>query len=99
MTKPELADSATKCNLTVEETGKIDIEPIGKMLDSNALAIPSSEAVPQQTLKYREVEPVKTSQRVGKLDIVEGKLYCLEPGGQPEKALKLDLDLYQMEDF
>jgi superfamily I DNA/RNA helicase len=98
LTKPEIVDPVAKCSLIVEETGKMDFERIGKMLENNALGIRNLEAVHQQALECREVEPAKTSPRAVKLEFGQGKLYDLEPGRQPEKTLKIDLDLYQMED-
>ena len=99
MTKPELTDPATKCSLSLEEAGKTDLEHIGKMLENNALAIRRLETIPQLKLKQRETEPMKTNPGVAKLDIFEGKIHNMESGSQPEKAPKIDLDLYQMEEF
>jgi len=99
LTKPELADPAVKCALATEETGKIDLGQIGKMLQNNPPEISSIEAVSQQMSKSRELELAETTPRMGKLDNLKEGLYNMELGRQPEKALKIDLDLYQMEDF
>jgi len=96
LTKPELIDPAVKCALAIEETGKIDL---GKMLQNNPPEISSIEAVSQQMSKSRELELAETTPRMGKLDNLKEGLYNMELGRQPEKALKIDLDLYQMEDF
>ena len=96
MTKPELIDPAVKCALAIEETGKIDL---GKMLQNNPPEISSIEAVSQQMSKSRELELAETTPKMGKLDNLKEGLYNMELGRQPEKALKIDLDLYQMEDF
>ena len=99
MTKHELADSALKCPLELEEAGKVELGTVGKMLDNNALAIRGVDAVPKRIPKRKVGLTAKPSSRVSRLAKITRKLYDLEPNGEPEKPLKISLDLYQMEQF
>jgi hypothetical protein len=99
LTKHELADSALKCPLELEEAGKVELGTVGKMLDRNAFAIRGVVAVPKRVPKRKAALTAKASPRVSRLVKVTRKLYDLEPNGEPEKPLKVSLDLYQMEQF
>ena len=98
LTKHEHVDAALKCSLEVEELGKIDQVSVGKLHEDNAFVICDLDAAPRSTLKQKQVVPVKLNLDVGKLGKVTRKLYDLDPVCGPEKPLKIDLDLYQMED-
>ena len=99
MTKHEQVDPALKCHLEVEEASKMDQGSIGKMFENNAFVIADVETVPHRTSKQKRGVPVRAKLSVSKLGKVARKLYDLEPVCEPEKTLKIDLDLYQMEDF
>jgi len=99
LTKHEPVDPALRCHLEVEEASKIDQGSLGKMFENNAFVIADVETVPHRTPKQKTDVPVKANLSVSKLGKVARKLYDLEPICEPEKTLKIDLDLYQMEDF
>ena len=98
MTKQEHVDAALKCSLEVEEVGKIDQVSVRKLHEDSAFVICDLDAAPGSTLKQKQMVPVKLNLDVGKLGKVTRKLYDLDPVCGPEKPLKIDLDLYQMED-
>lgn len=98
LTKHEQAEAALKCQLDVEQSSKVDLGSVGKMLESNVFAIRSLEIVPCQVLKHEDATVVNASLKADKLGKVGTKLYDLEPACDREKPLKIDLDLYQMED-
>ena len=98
LTKQEHVDAALKCSLEVEELGKIDQVSVGKLHEDSAFVICDLDAAPRSTLKQKQVVSVKLNLDVGKLGKVTRKLYDLDPVCGPEKPLKIDLDLYQMED-
>jgi len=99
LTKHELADSALKSALDLEEAGKVELGTVAKMLDHSAFVIRGVEAIPKRVPKRKVALAAKASSRVSKLAKVTRRLYDLEPNGEPEKPLKVDLDLYQMEQF
>ena len=99
MTKPEI-DPTTKCSLNVEDTGKIGLEQIGRMLETSMPAIHILETVPTETMSFTEnPATADTSPKARRMDFAERELFDLEAGSRSEKVLKIDLDLYQMEDY
>ncbi len=99
MTKQETGEPVLKCHLDIEETVKVDCENLGKMLETNAFVINDGKIVSSSVSKRKSVTPAKTSSRVDNLDNVTKKLYNLEPAGETEKPLRINLGLYQMENF
>ena len=99
MTKHEPVDAALKCPLELEEAGKVELVTVGKMLEDNVFVIRDVQVVPKHVRKPKVAATVKAGVKVNGLGKVTRKLYDLEPSGEPEKPLKIDLGLYQMEDF
>ncbi len=99
LTKHEPIDSSLRCRLDIEEPTKIDHRNIEKMLEPNPFIISSEETIPRRPAKEKEIGSIKENSGVVKLGRVARKLYGLEPTCEPEKPLKIELDLYQMEDF
>ena len=85
-----------KCNLTLEDE-KIEVTP--QIID-NTMQIGATNVMhkPKGKMKVRVVKtkmPVKRS----RLEKITNHLYDLEDCTGPEKALNIDLDLYQMEEY
>jgi len=99
LTKQEPVEPALKCHLDIEEADKIECGNLGKMLEKNAFVIRDVEIVPRRTPKRKVVIAAKASSKVNRLGKITKKLYDLEPTHEPEKPLKIDLNLYQMENF
>ncbi len=94
MTKHEQGEAALKAQLDLEEAGKVDLASFNKMLESNTFVFRSLETIPCSVPIGEDIENRQTN----KLGKVGRKLYDLEQDCGPEKRLKIDLDLYQMED-
>lgn len=69
------------------------------MLENNAFALQDVETVIPQPLMQKRTKSDKAKSNISKLGKVTRRLYDLEPFCQPEKPLKIDLNLYQMEDL
>ncbi len=95
MTK-NLHEDHLKLALTLEDP-KIEVTP--KIID-NTLVLASPTILPKPKAKMK-VRMVKTKVTVKKtrLDRATSNLYDLEDTCGPEKALNIDLGLYQMEDY
>ncbi len=84
-----------KCNLTVE-----DAKVTPQIID-NSLVIAGPHIVHKpksQKVKVRMVKAKLTAKK-SRLDRATSHLYDLEDCHGPEKALNIDLGLYQMEDY
>jgi len=99
LTKHEPVDAALKCPLELAEAGKVELGTVEKMLEDNVFVIRDVQVVPKRVRKPKVTAAAKANVKVSGLGKVTRKLYDLEPGGEPEKLLKIDLGLYQMEDF
>ena len=99
MTKHVTPEEALKCPLGLDEAGKVG-EGVNKLLENNALVIRSAQVnlVQDTKLKIPLVKARKTVKK-SRLGKITEKLYNLESCDLPEKPLKLDLGLYQMEDY
>jgi hypothetical protein len=85
-----------KCNLTIEDA---KLEPT---LIDNSLAIAAPTRIvckPKSTKVKTRVVKAKMTTKKSRLDRATANLYDLEDSHGPEKALNIDLGLYQMEDF
>ena len=95
MTK-NLNEDPLKLHLSIEDP-KIQVTP--KIIDDTLVLCASTILPkPEEKLKVRMVKP-KVSTKKSRLDKATSHLYDLEDSHAPEKALNLDLGLYQMEDF
>lgn len=85
-----------KCDLNVDDV-KVDVE--AKIID-DTIVIGSTHEIkkPKDKVKMRMVGE-KVVVKKSRLEKVTSYLYDLEDSCGPEKALDIDLGLYQMEDF
>ena len=90
---------AVKGHMGLEEANKV-IESTTEMVCKEALIVCGSQINPLHEIKPKTV-PVrmKTRSLRSRLGQIMHKLYDLEPSSEPEKQLKIDLDLYQMENY
>jgi hypothetical protein len=106
LTKPLHLNDELKNPLGLDEL-KVDIMP--KMIDNiinlesgRIVAQPVMPTVAPVKLKVKTVKAAKpraATPRRSRLDRATMHLFDLDAGCKPEKALNIDLDLYQMEDF
>jgi hypothetical protein len=91
-----LNEDYLKLHLSIEDP-KIQITP--KIIDST-LVLGASTILPKpkEKIKVRIVKP-KVTVKKSRLDKATSHLYDLENCNGPEKALNIDLGLYQMEDY
>ena len=95
MTK-HLHEDPLKLGLSLEDS-KIEVTP--KIID-NTLVLGASAILPKskEKMKVRMVK-AKVTVKKTRLDKATSHLYDLEDTCGPEKALNIDLGLYQMEDY
>jgi uncharacterized protein YqfA (UPF0365 family) len=90
-------DEIVKCHLSLEDAGKIGVAGV---LDKDVLGMQGAQVRPKKIVKPK-VKAVAAGQSVAKsrLEKVMSELYDIEGCVEPEKRLKIDLDmdLYQME--
>ena len=91
MTKQPSNENALRCHITVEEASKV--------VEGNALVVCNLPHSPKLEEKL-EVTPISTETHLKSNDVgtVVAELYDLEGCVEKEKPVKIDLDLYQMED-
>jgi hypothetical protein len=83
-----------KCNLSVEDT-----KVVPTIIDTPLIITqPHIVRKPKGKVKVRMVKPKLTAKK-SRLDRATSSLYDLEDSHGPEKALNIDLGLYQMEDY
>ena len=92
----QVHDEALKCPLGLDD---VKVEVVPKIIDES-LIIASSDSMcePEEKLKSRLIEP-KVASKKDFLEKVANNLYDLEAHGEPERPLKINFDLYQMEDY
>ncbi len=84
-----------KCNLTVE-----DAKVVPQLIDNSlAIASPNMVCKPKSTKVKTGMVKAKMTPKKSRLEKATSHLYDLEDSHVPEKALNIDLGLYQMEDF
>ena len=100
MTKQEPVEPTLKYHTPLDEASKLAVGSVGEMLEKNAFSVHTTQIRPEK-LENTKVTLVRctTRSRRSKLGKVTEKLFDLEPCGETEKPLKIDLDLYQMEDY
>jgi hypothetical protein len=70
------------------------------MLETSMPTIHILETVPPETMSFPENPATAgTCPKARRMDFAERELFDLEAGSRSEKVLKIDLDLYQMEDY
>ena len=85
--------------LTIEEANRVG-EIVTQMMDGNALVIWGARINPQQAGKLKVtlvMTGVNSPHTLGGLAKVAPRLFNMEPFGESERRLNIDLDLYQME--
>ena len=100
MTKQEPVEPTLKYHGLLEEAGKVTVGSVSEMLEKNAFSVHATQISPE-VLQKSKVTLVrnKTGSKRSKLGKVTEKLFDLESCGEHEKPLKIDLDLYQMENY
>ena len=85
--------------MSVEGANKVG-EGVTKMMDNNALIICDVNASPEREDQLKTT-PIKTGikSETNRLGKIMPELYNLENCIEPEKPVKIDLDLYQMENY
>jgi len=100
LTKQEPVEPTLKCHGALDEAGKVGVGSVSEMREKNALSICAAQVNPEELPKSKATfVRNKTTSKRSKLGKVTEKLFNLESCGEPEKPLKIDLDLYQMEDY
>jgi len=100
LTKQEPVEPTLKYHGPLDEASKLAVGSVSEMLEKNALSICAAQVNPEELPKSKvTLVRNKTGSRRSKLGKVTEKLFDLESCGEPEKPLKIDLDLYQMEDY
>ena len=100
MTKQEPVEPTLKCHGALDEAGKVSLGNVSEMLEKNTFSVPTPQISPEDIQKPKvTLVRNKAISRRSKLGKVTEKLFDLEPCGEPEKPLKIDLGLYQMEDY
>ena len=103
MTKQVPDEALLRGHVDIEDGNKVAAS-IADLIEKNALSLCATQVEPQQGTKTRlrathvNARMHVTKNRSGR---IMHKLYDLEPSGEPEKQLNvnLDVDLYQMEDW
>ena len=101
LTKQASDEAALKCHIPLEDANKI-VGNAAKLMDNNALVFLGARLGPEEGVKpKRTVVKVRMGVLRSRLGKIMHRLYDLEADKEPEKPLKidLDLDLYQMENF
>ena len=84
-----------KCNLNIE-----DPKVIPDLIDNSiVITAPHVAIKPKRTKVKTRMVKAKMSTKKSRLERATSNLYDLEDNHGPEKALNIDLGLYQMEDF
>jgi len=101
LTKQTAEEATLKYHINVEGANKAS-ESSTKMKDNNALIIYDVNTIPKREDQLNTT-PIKTGIKLetNRLGKIMPKLYNLENCNEPEKPVKidLDLDLYQMENY
>jgi hypothetical protein len=85
--------------MPLEDANKI-IGNTAKLMDNNALVFLGARLGPEEGVKpKRTVVKARMGMLRSRLGKIMHRLYDLEADKEPEKPLKIDLDLYQMENF
>jgi hypothetical protein len=99
LTKHTPDENALRCHVALEGANKVGLSVSG-LLEKNAFVIPDAHIGFEEEVKPKvRLAKTKMNSRRNRLGKITQKLYDLEPDGKPEKALNIDLDLYQMENF
>ena len=97
MLTKHIQDDELKASFTIEDV-KVEITP--KIID-DAIVISGPQVVrkPKNKMNTKMVKNKMPAKRTSRMDKAMQHLYNLEATHEPEKALHIDLGLYQMEDY
>ncbi len=93
MTKP--VHDELKCHLPLDDA-KVEVAP--QIID-NTMVIRAPHVMHKTQGKVKSRMVKKVTAKKSRLERATNNLYDLEDSCAPEKALNIDLGLYQMEDF
>ncbi len=100
MTKNDSSDNTLKCNLLIDNVSTIDLD-VSRLVEENVTKMCSQRQILLDQEPELKVVHVVRKTRVRKKNSRLGKvmetLDNLEEEVKPEKSLKIELDLYQME--
>jgi hypothetical protein len=99
LTKHEPIESGLRCSLPVEETNTLNLN-VNDLVAENVAKLYASRVFLEETprLKNIRVKKARATKR-GTLGRAIRKLYNMESDIEPEKPLRIELDLYQMETY
>jgi hypothetical protein len=89
-------DDALKCHLSIED---IKVEVVPKLIDNSLVLGTPGICKEKEKMKVNRMDKPKVTVKKSRLDRATSHLYDLEDSCGPEKALNIDLGLYQMEDY
>lgn len=103
LTKHDAVENPLKCQLSIENVARVDLD-VSRLVEQNVVKMCSHEQVLVEQEPKLNVTHVAKKARVkrnrwGKLGKIMDKLYNIEPENEPEKTLKIELNLYQMENY
>jgi len=100
LTKQEPVEPTLKYHGPLDEASKLAVGSVSEMLEKNTFSVHTTQIRPEKLVNAKvALVRCTTRSRRSKLGKVTEKLFDLEPCGEPEKPLKIDLGLYQMEDY
>ena len=99
LTRQEPLENSLKTQLAVDEPGKVSLD-VRKLVEEKVVAMFTPKAFSEEQPKLKVAHVVKKAcTKRSRLARVTQKLYDLESFNEPEKPLKIELSLYQMEEY
>ncbi|MEM2099636.1 MAG: hypothetical protein QXU99_07880 [Candidatus Bathyarchaeia archaeon] len=99
MTKNSIDETTLRPHLNLDDASTI-IESTTELVCNETLAIYKPVAKPVRKRSPKAIHTsIKINTRRSKVSKIMCELYDLEQNGTPERALHIDLDLYQMEKY
>jgi hypothetical protein len=99
LTKNDPIENALKYPLSIEDSGRLGLD-VGKLVEQNAATLCSQRVFIEDEPKLKVIRTTKKlPAKQIRLCRVTQHLYNLESDNAPEKLLKIELNLYQMEDY
>lgn len=105
LTKNDSSDNTLKCDLLIDNVPTVDLD-VNRLVQENVTKMCSQKQIlleQEPELKVvnvaKKTRVRKKNSRWTKLGKIMNKLHNLEQEDQREKSLKIELNLYQMEDY
>lgn len=105
LTKNDSSDNTLKCNLLIDNVPTVDLD-VNRLVEENVTKMCSQkqlllEQEPELKVVHvaKKTRVRKKDSRWGKLERIMDKLDNLEEKDEPEKSLRIQLNLYQMENY